>query len=252
MSVHQFRRASRAVPLAVFLLAVVSGALLSGCRSYDQETYSASEVSLNAPISGPYRIVAGDTLAIGCQDRPELNTSVLVRPDGFVTVPYIGELSVAGRTVSGVRKSVLEGLTGKVPISALWIDVSLFATREVFVIGEVNSPGIMPMPNRRLTLLEAITRAGGYNPDTADLSKVVFVRDEEDGRRVAWLVDMEPVVTARVPPQPIYLRPGDIVLVPDCGVVQANRFIDRYITRMIPGIGAFSTLALGSGSLGGR
>ena len=98
------------------------------------------------------------------------------------------------------------------------------------------------MPNGKFTLLEALMQAGGYKQE-ADLSVVILARENGEGVRQSWLIDMAPILTAKIPPQPVYLLPGDVILVPDRPIVQVTRWIDEYINKFIPG-GAQGLLTL--------
>jgi protein involved in polysaccharide export with SLBB domain len=209
-------------------------AVAGGCRSYEQAPYPGDEQAGSAPVAGPYRVVTGDTLSIAFLYHAEWNTEMLVRPDGMMSVPFVGQISADGRTPAELQAEIQEGLQSHIQDPTVRLDVQL-AERMVYVGGEVTTPGIVTFTGPTITLLEAIMKAGGPLKASADLSSVIVARVDPAGRRLAWKANLDPILTAATPPQPIHLLNRDIILVPNSPIDQANLFVDQYINRMIPG-----------------
>ena len=102
----------------------------------------------------------------------------------------------------------------------------------VYVIGEVVSPGAVPMDSRELHFIEAISKAGGPLKKTALLQDVVLVRHVRNEQRMMWHID------ARIEywgsQVPIVLQRDDIVFVPNTAIDDVNIWVDQYIRLMIP------------------
>ena len=101
-------------------------------------------------------------------------------------------------------------------------------------MGEVLRPGEFPLgPDRRLTLVEALARAGGARKESAHLASTMLLRwSASTGKQLAWKIDARPEEwTGSVP---LYLQPYDVVFVPNTTVDDVAIWVDNYIRRMIP------------------
>jgi polysaccharide export outer membrane protein len=101
----------------------------------------------------------------------------------------------------------------------------------VYVGGEVNKPGVIPMPGR-LIALEAIIEAGGFKMETAKLKSVVVIRQRE-GKFQGSLIDFSGTPNGEAGP-PFYLQPRDIIYVPETAIVKVDRWVDQYIYKILP------------------
>jgi polysaccharide biosynthesis/export protein len=157
-----------------------------------------------------YVIGAGDVLNINVWKEPSLTGTVKVRPDGFVTVPLVNEIQVVGMTTAQLRK-VLEDKYKEFTVDP-FVTVRLegIASSEVFLLGQVKSPGAFPL-NGNETLLQILTRAGGLSV-FADRGNIRIVRRE--GNKVTeYIADYDGIIKGDLK-QDILLRPGDRIIVP--------------------------------------
>jgi protein involved in polysaccharide export with SLBB domain len=102
------------------------------------------------------------------------------------------------------------------------------------------------MPGR-LTALEAILQAGGFNADTAEMSNVLIIR-HLNGKRYGCALDLISALEGEEH-QPFLLEPYDIVYVPQTTIAKINKWIDQHINRIIP-IGFNYTVRRGDTTLG--
>jgi polysaccharide biosynthesis/export protein len=134
-----------------------------------------------------YRIAPYDVLIVTVWDHPELTTPTgtfrspeengnRVSADGSVFYPYVGTVQVAGRTVSEVRKLLVERLNRVITNPQLDVRVAAFRGRRVQVTGEVLKPTTVPITDVPLRVQDAIALAGGFSPE-ADYSNVNLSRD---------------------------------------------------------------------------
>lgn len=170
----------------------------------------------------PYRIAATDKLRIAVVQESELDSIVRVDATGSVNLKYVGAVDIAGRTISDAEKVIeaayRDGRFLRNP--QVTINVEEYALREVSIQGEVKTPGRYPMPVETvLTLLDLVTRAGGFN-DVAKGTEVKVTRFGPDGKvsRV-FVIDVESIIKGKSKGQKIEdtsleLEPGDIIFVP--------------------------------------
>lgn len=104
----------------------------------------------------------------------------------------------------------------------------------VTVIGEVGEPGALEVqPGQRMTLVEAIARAGGYVKESAYLGSVVLVRwDPDRQRQLAWTIDARQRWWGKE--KTVFLQPYDLLYVPNTPIDDANIWIQNWIRDMLP------------------
>ncbi len=182
---------------------------------------AALAVRTGPDLSGyEYRIGAQDVLAITVWDHPELTIPAgefrsaeaaghLVGTDGSIYYPYIGDVPVAGKTVREVRSTLTQRLAQFVTDPQLDVRVAAFRSQRVYVAGEVATPGIVPVTDVPLTLVDALQMVGGET-DEADLGRVSIARGDTLERvNLRALLDNGDLSQNRV------LMHGDVVHVPD-------------------------------------
>ena len=140
----------------------VADAQLTVAPAADLEPRPEPEPLLNL---GP-----GDVLDFKFFNTPELNDSQTVRPDGKITLQLVGEVTVQGKTPEELRAELIKRYTPELKNPEVAVIVRSLSDRRVYIGGEVNKPGIIPMPSR-LTALEAIIEAGGFKMETAKLTE---------------------------------------------------------------------------------
>jgi polysaccharide export outer membrane protein len=157
------------------------------------------------------KLSAGDTIEIRYFYTPELNKTQIVRPDGKIVLQLVGEVVAAGKTPNELTQELLKKYVKFLKQIDIAIFIESYGSRTVYVGGEVNNPGEVPIL-MGLTALEAVMLAGGVNSTTASLSKVVIVR-QQGGKYVRHVLDLEEVLQGN-DDKPFFLMPGDLVYVP--------------------------------------
>ncbi len=196
------------------LLFTLGFAVLGGCATKElrvQEYRVASDTPDPAkPPEEFYIIGAGDALNVNVWKEPSLGGSVKVRPDGFITLPLLNEVQVAGLTTGQLRKLLEEKYKEYTTDPFVTIRVEGIASSEVFLVGQVSKPGAYPLAGND-TVLQLLTRAGGLGI-FAERSNVRVVRREGD-KITEYIVDYDAIVKGDLK-QDILLRPGDRIIVP--------------------------------------
>ncbi len=218
-------------------LALLAPALCGGCAiTPPGQPLPQIAEEVNATRSGGDQLVAmapGDRLQVRFDQRSEWNHEVTVRADGQASFQSIGEVQAAGLSIPQLREklTVLYSQIFQNPV--VTVNVMTPAERSVVVTGEVQSPGPIALGTGRLTLVEALARAGGHKTDSARLDNTLLVRWlPQEGRQIAWRIDAGTEHWGNL--DPILLQPHDVIFVPNTPVVKVNIWIDRYIRQMIP------------------
>jgi len=124
------------------------------------------------PVAGEYIVGAGDTLTVTVWENPDLTQEVMVRPDGKISFPLINEITVENRTLPQISKEITRRLAEYIKTPNVNIALKQVGGNKVMVLGEVHSPGMYKLEQRK-TVLEAIALAGGFGRDAVETSVIV-------------------------------------------------------------------------------
>jgi polysaccharide export outer membrane protein len=158
-----------------------------------------------------YRVQAGDILEISVWKEEGLEKDVLVRPNGGISFPLIGDLAAQGKSVEQIRSEIAARLTSYVPNPAVTVAVKQVVGNKVYVIGRVNNPGDFIVV-QKIDVMQALSMAGGTT-SFAKLNDIKILRRVGNRQSVIGFKYPE-VVKGRNVEQNIILQSGDIVVVP--------------------------------------
>jgi polysaccharide export outer membrane protein len=158
-----------------------------------------------------YRIGGGDKLQINVYKESDLTQALQVRPDGRITLPLIGDLAAAGQTPMQLQRKLTESLREFVSNPVVTVMVVEVADRVVYVMGEVNTPGAVPLKGS-MTVLQALAVAGGFK-DFANKGGIKVLRKTPGSDRVET-IPFSYKDALRTDAPVFYLIEGDTVVVP--------------------------------------
>jgi polysaccharide export outer membrane protein len=161
-------------------------------------------------VSEEYRLGPGDKLRIEVYKDPQLSQSAQIRPDGKITVPLVGDVEASGRTPLELRDELTTALKQYMTNPSVTVIVVEATAATAYVLGEVNHPGEVKL-QAPLTVLQALAIAGGLK-DFADAKNIRILRKTPKGVETIAFNYKDALKSSRAP---IYLRPGDTVVVPD-------------------------------------
>jgi polysaccharide biosynthesis/export protein len=159
-----------------------------------------------------YQIGSGDTLQISVWKEPEVSVpSIVVRPDGKITVPLIREVQVVGLTPAQVEKAISDGLAKYITDANVTVVVTDMASKKIYVTGGVKKEGPVPYAYG-MSVLQALSEAGGLT-DYAKRKKIYILRTES-GREYRLDFNYDEVVKGERMEQNILLLPNDTLVIP--------------------------------------
>lgn len=189
-------------------------------------TATVAAARAQAPVPA-YTIGAGDRLRVSVWQEPTLDREVEVGIDGMIVLPLVGTIRAGGYTASVLSQTLTERYSlYKRDISQVEVVVLEYNSREIFVIGEVASPGryaFQAIPD----LWNVIMTAGGPTT-TAYLNEVRILRGEGEGRR-SIAVDMNAYLLGGDRATLPALQAGDTVYLPRTNVVGVDAFADKVV-----------------------
>ena len=158
----------------------------------------------------PSFLVAGDSVRISFPAAPELNQTQKIGSDGTLSLPLVGEVAAAGKTVGELQVELARLYKPQLQDNEVVVTLDTRAV-PVVVSGAVQKPGKVVF-ERPATVLEAIMEAGGFTPE-ADLKKVSLIRIVK-GEHQSQVIDLRALLQGKPIPA-IYCAGGDVIYVPE-------------------------------------
>ena len=162
-------------------------------------------------VPGAYQIGPGDVLSISVWKEEGMQLEVLVRPDGEITFPLVGEIRAGGMTTKSLSDELVKKLKKYIPHPSVTVSVLQSVSNKIYVIGKVNRPGEF-IATGYMDVLQALTMAGGLTP-YADSDDIKIIRRTESGTKMK-LFDYDEVISGERLDMNIILKAGDTVVVP--------------------------------------
>ena len=158
-----------------------------------------------------YLIGPEDVIEVFVWKEPDVSRVVLVRPDGKISLPLIGDIKAEGLSPKALAEELKRAFSEYIEAPEVSVIVNEVNSPKIYVMGKVNSPGVFPLRSE-ITVLQAITLAGGF-AEWAKKSKIIILRKigEKDKRIV---VNIDRVIDGKKGAEDVRLQPGDRIIVP--------------------------------------
>ena len=205
-----------------FLFVVLSGSLLGQAPASSQSdqgpaaapavTSPESGTSVSKPHDNTFVIGNDDRLGINVWKEPELTRSFLVRSDGKISLPLVGELQAAGRTPLQLEQEIATKLLSYITQPEVTVIVEQINSQKFNILGQVGKPGSYSL-STATTVLDAIAGAGGFR-DFAKQKSIYILRQSANGAEVRIPFNYKDVIKGKNPGQNIKLEPRDTIVVP--------------------------------------
>jgi polysaccharide export outer membrane protein len=184
----------------------LSCALALACRPAPVTTMPATAVTRTA--LGP-----GDQISIKVFDEERFDREFEIEVDGTIDMPFIGAIAVVGRTPSEAAQEIeLKLADGYLNDPHVTVVIKARSNREVSILGQVNEPGSLDW-QERLTLVQAVSLAGGLTPFAATRRVKITRQSGSDGQTTTIELSLSKIIDGEA--EDITLLPGDIVYVPE-------------------------------------
>jgi len=198
---------------------------LAPLGAFAQQAPAAPQGSQGDATPSSYLVGADDQLAITVVEEPELSGTFRVDSDGAFSYPYLGRVRAQGLTLAALQNFLATRLRdGYIRNPQVRVEITQFKSQFVYVIGQVRTPGKIPMTGGSMTLLEALALAGSPTASASNEVIVVHPRRPNTSGATPTVDATTEGETIRVnrkdlelgkAGQDIVLRDGDIINVPD-------------------------------------
>lgn len=186
----------------------------------EDQNKAQSRAVKNTKSAYRYHIGRGDVLDVIVWDHPEFSAGggsgdgpgsagYIVDKDGTIFFPYIGTIKVAGKTTSAVRDLITQKLRAAITKPQVNVKVASFRSKKVYLAGEVREPGQKPITDVPMTVVDAMSLAGGPT-ENADVVNMTLTRGDQVSTIDLLAINKDGDVVRN-----ILLQDGDILHVPN-------------------------------------
>lgn len=192
----------------------------------------ARPLPLEYSSEGPYLLRRGDKVLINVLFYPELETTSIVRPDGMITAPGVGDVPSLGRRPEEVAADIEAFYSRTLRDPTTTLNVVAFGERRAYVVGEVYKPGAIDL-EQRMTLTQALATTGSPTR-AAKLGTVILLRRKSENTANAYRLDLRGVLEGKSLAADVVLQPDDVVYVPPSLISNIENFVHMTFEGLIP------------------
>jgi polysaccharide export outer membrane protein len=157
-----------------------------------------------------YRIGLADQLMISVWKEPEMSLSVVVRPDGMITMPLVNDLHVVGLKPSELQQILIDKLKPFLSEPQVTVIVQGIRSRKVYLVGNVSKQGSYQLDGGE-TVLQLLAASGGVGPFAKADS--IYILRTENNKQVRIPFQYKKALKGKIK-EDILLLPGDVIVVP--------------------------------------
>ncbi|MCK8104704.1 polysaccharide export protein [Pseudoalteromonas sp. 2CM36K] len=168
---------------------LIDSALIAQQKQLQPKIKAPSSLTSIDTSNYEYKLGVGDVITIGVWDHPELTIPAgtqrtaefdgfRVQENGTITFAYAPNVQAAGKTIPQVRKELVTRLSRVIEDPQVDVKIVAFKSQKAYVTGEVKQPGVYPITETPLTLIDALNQAGGLT-EAADWRTVTFTRGDK-------------------------------------------------------------------------
>jgi polysaccharide export outer membrane protein len=203
---------------AVF--AAATAFLVSSCATAPSGSDGSGPAAVNEAVGAStaadsliYKIQPGDKLYISVYNEEELQKDIVVRPDGGITFPLIGDVDAKGKSISELRQEITARLGQYIPDATVSVSLKEVIGNKIFVLGQVKNPGEYVLTGD-IDVLQALSMAGGLTAFANSNKIKVLRRNKATSAKEVIPFSYKRVMRGEDLDQNITLRSGDTVIVP--------------------------------------
>lgn len=222
-------------------LAGAGGALVAGCAGGDQASRMPRPMASDrgrvhevgrssfpeigfadwTEMEPEYVLYPGDEIEIATPTAVELTRTQRIGPDGRISLPLVGQIMAADRTIAELEADASAAYAGQLRRPVVEVTLKTAGPLKVWVDGEVRTPGVYDMAGD-IDAYQAVIQAGGFLP-TARQGEAALIRRGPGGVRMMRAVDLRPRRG-----EVVALRRGDIVYVPRTTLAEVANFVTQF------------------------
>ena len=200
------------IPVRMLVIAWLLLGMAMGCASVSKEAFDEAA----KPVSKDFLLGPEDVLEVTVWRNQDLSRTVVVRPDGKISLPLIGDVQASGLNSSQVAAKIAARLTEFKENPNVSVSLKEVNSYFIYVLGEVPRPGKYPLKSYA-TVLQGVSMAGGFTPFASkNRMQVIRTHMNEDGKenQVRIPVPYNELVSGKGEIENFILKSGDTIVVP--------------------------------------
>jgi polysaccharide export outer membrane protein len=200
------------IPVRALVIAGVLLGMPMGCASVSQEAFDEAA----KPVSKEFLLGPEDVLEVTVWRNQDLSRTVVVRPDGKISLPLIGDVQASGLNSSQVAAKIAQRLTEFKENPNVSVSLKEVNSYFIYVLGEVLKPGKYPLKSYA-TVLQGVSMAGGFTPFASkNRMQVIRTHANEDRKenQIRIPVPYNELVSGKGEIENFILKSGDTIVVP--------------------------------------
>lgn len=216
----------------IVLVALLSSAFVFAQDRASSKTLPDTQLASNAASPAHsgiadraprYQLRRGDSFEVQFAFSPELNQTVTVQPDGYITLKSAGTISAEGQTIPELTKTIEQAYSAILNKPVVTIDLKDFDKPYFIASGQLGKPGKYDLRSD-LTLTEGVAIAGGFT-EASKHSQVILFRPQQNGMSEARVVNVKKMLKSHDLTEDIHLLPGDMIYVPQNRISKIQRYL---------------------------
>ena len=207
-----------------------------GCAKHKAPNIAESDPSAyQVPEPEDFKLGKGDKIAIRVWRHPDLDMDITIAPDGTITYPLVGAITVEGLTYPELVQTLTAAIKDYYQDPQVSVNIIELNNQKVFVLGAgVATPSVLQLQSE-MTVLEALTRSGGLSA-TARTNNVLLIRGGLEDPQL-YKVNVASITNKGQMDQMIYLQRGDIVVVPQRTITSTAQYFRDISAILAPAVG---------------
>jgi polysaccharide export outer membrane protein len=185
---------------------------------------ATSQPSPTGEAPANYRFHRSDRIELQFPFSPEYNETVAVQPDGRISLREVAPVEIAGKSVTDVQVLIQQAYAGILKEPRVSILLKEFLGPSFYASGEVGHPGRYEL-HSDITLLQAISEAGGMVNERAAKKEIVVFRPQGNGSYEPTVINIKKMLQAKGTHEDFSVLPGDIIYVPQNGFSKFSKFL---------------------------
>lgn len=169
--------------------------------------------------------------------------TIVVKPDGTIDLPLVEErVLAAGHTIQEVERTVNRAYRKRVANANISLALDAAQSRNFYIMGQVGGPGSYPI-TQPITILHALAVAGGPIVDRSDLTSVILISRNINGKPIGRRIDVKRMLDVGDLGSNILVKPYDVIYVPKTYIADVQLFVEQYLNTITGFTGFYETLA---------
>ena len=170
-----------------------------------------------------YQLHPGDTITVEYRYTPEYNAAVAIQPDGFTTLPFLGEVKLGGLSLPQAKALLVKEASLRLNDPEITVGIKGFENPYYTVGGEVGTPGRYEL-HGHMTALRAIEIAGGFKT-SGKTSQIVLIRPIDETSGETRLIDLSKAMKKHQRVEEVEIHDGDMLIVPRTKLAKIEPYV---------------------------